>query len=49
MLVEKKKVLEIIGESLKKIPDDDRCDECMWLYDMIYNGVEELKENETKR
>ena len=39
-MVSKEKVNQIVHESLSKIPEDDQCDECLWLYQMILDGIE---------
>jgi len=41
-MVSKKEVLKIVWASLNKIPEDDVCDECEWVCQMINNDVEKL-------
>lgn len=43
-MVDKKEVLRVISESASKISDDEWCDSCSWLYDMIVNGIEGIEE-----
>ena len=44
-MIHEKDVLDIIKKSARKISDDEWCDSCSWLYQMIENDVEELSEN----
>ena len=43
-MVEKKRVIEIIWESLNEIPEEDLCDECEWVCQKINNKIEELED-----
>lgn len=44
MLIDKNIVLSVVNESAKKIPDDEWCDSCSWLFDMISNGIEDISD-----
>jgi hypothetical protein len=50
-MITKKQAIEVAEKSASKIPDDDWCDECGWLFDMIVNGIEDIEEekNENKK
>lgn len=45
-MITKEQAIEVAEESAKKISNDEWCDECQWLLDMIVDGIEELKEED---
>lgn len=43
-MINKEQAIEVAEKSANKISDDEWCDSCQWLLDMIVNGIENIKE-----
>ena len=43
-VITKEQAIEVAEKSAKRISEDEWCDSCEWLFDMIINGIEEIKE-----